>query len=463
MKTHIAHFKSFLTPDQIIEDPAECRHYAVDRTTKYEPSASLVVFPKTTAEVSQILKYCHAHDIKVVPSGGRTGLAGGAVAMHGEVILSLTRMNRILEIEPLTPYVHVEAGCVAEAAMDALKPHGLTLPVDFAAKGSASLGGNVSTNVGGVRVLTYGALRSHILGLKAVLADGTVLDSVRRLYKHNAGFDLKQLFIASEGTLGVVTEVLLKVVPIPGERVTFLLEVPDLSGLLHLLKDLRLERAHLAAVEFFNHACLEKVTAHLRIASPFTKESPFYALIEAESFSAERDAELAVRLLSASESGHIGEVLFAQSPEQKRQFWRYREEITESLSPFKPHKNDLSVPLVHLSAFADELVRELSARSPFTACLFGHLADGNIHVNLLKPVDMDNADFITKALTLDETIYDVVFKYDGSISAEHGIGLGKKNGIDRVFRSEELMLLKKIKRTLDPKNILNPGKIFDLE
>lgn len=459
----ITHFKTFLTPEQIIADPAECRHYALDRTTKYAPNASLALFPKTTGEVSRILKHCHASDIKVVPSGGRTGLAGGAVAMSGEVILSLTRMNRILEIEPLTPYIHAEAGCVAEAAMAALKPHGLTLPVDFAAKGSATLGGNVSTNVGGVRVLAYGSLRGHILGLKAVLADGTIVDSVRRLYKHNAGFDLKQLFIASEGTLGIVTEVLVKAVPAAGERVTFLIEAPDLTGLLHLLKDLRAERTHLAAVEFFNHACLEKVTAHLGIAQPFAKMAPFYVLIEAESFSAEGDAELAKRLVSASESGRIGEVLIAQSSEQKREFWRYREEITESLSPFKPYKNDLSVPLAHLPAFADELARELAKRSPFTVCLFGHLADGNIHVNLLKPVDMDNADFVAKAIALDEVIYDVVFKHDGSISAEHGIGLGKKAGVDRTFRPEELLLLKKIKRTLDPKNILNPGKIFDLE
>jgi len=421
-----------------------------------------VLLPKTTEEVSRILKYCHAHDIKVVPSGGRTGLAGGAVAVNGEVILSLTRMNHVIEIELLTPYIHVEAGVVAQDAMDALKSHGLTLPVDFAAKGSATLGGNVSTNVGGVRVLAHGALRNHILGLKAVLADGTVVDSVRRLYKHNAGFDLKQLFIASEGTLGIVTEVLMKAVSVPGERTTFLLEAPDLLGLLHLLKDLRSERVHLAAVEFFNHACLEKVTAHLRVASPFARGAPFYALIEAESFSAERDVELTEQLLSASESGRIGEVLIAQGLEQKRQFWRYREEITESLSPFKPYKNDLSVPLTHLPAFADELARELAFHSPFTTCLFGHLADGNIHVNLLKPVDMDNTGFIAKAQKLDEVIYDVVFKHDGSISAEHGIGLGKKAGLGRTFRPEELTLLKKIKRTLDPKNILNPGKIFDL-
>jgi FAD/FMN-containing dehydrogenase len=345
--------------------------------------------------------------------------------------------------------------------MDALKPHGLTLPVDFAAKGSATLGGNVSTNVGGVRVLAYGPLRGYVLGLKVVLADGTVVDSIRGLYKNNAGFDLKQLFIASEGTLGIVTEVLLKAVSIPGERVTFLLAAPDLSGLLHFLKDLRLERVQLAAVEFFNHACLEKVMAHLRVASPFAKEAPFYALIEAESFSTERDAELTERFVGASESGLIGEVLLAQSPRQKREFWRYREEITESLSPFKPHKNDLSVPLAHLSAFTDELTRELAAHSPFTICLFGHLADGNVHVNLLKPEDMNNAEFIAKALALDEVIYDIVFKHEGSVSAEHGIGLGKKFGNDRTFRPEELALLKKIKRTLDPKNILNPGKIFD--
>jgi FAD/FMN-containing dehydrogenase len=199
----------------------------------------------------------------------------------------------------------------------------------------------------------------------------------------------------------------------------------------------------------------------LHVTSPFAQAAPFYALIEAESFSAERDAELTERFMGASESGLIGEVLLAQSPRQKREFWRYREEITESLSPFKPHKNDLSVPLAHLSTFTDELTRELAAHSPFTICLFGHLADGNVHVNLLKPEDMNNAEFIAKALALDEVIYDIVFKHEGSVSAEHGIGLGKKFGNDRTFRPEELALLKKIKRTLDPKNILNPGKIFD--
>lgn len=456
---HRAAFQKFLKADQVLSDPAECAHFATDRTTKYAPHASLVLFPRTTDEVSRILKYCHKHDVKIVPSGGRTGLAGGAVATQGEVVLSLTKMNRIIEVELLTPYIHAEAGCVTQTLMDELHKQGIALPVDFAAKGSATIGGNVSTNVGGLRVIRYGTLRGYIMGLKAVLADGTIVDSLYTLYKNNAGFDVKQLFIASEGTLGIVTEVILRAVPLATARQTYLASAENIDALLSLLNEMRRQNIRPVCFEFFNALCLQNVRAHLGLASPFANEQPYYVLLEFEDQGTEAHRTEKF-LLDAINKKFLADIVRAESSEQCKYFWQFREQITESLSPKKPYKNDVSVPLKSLKVFIADLLEFLKQNCRFEVCLFGHLGDGNVHINLLKPEGMDNDDFVRVAKTLDPKIYKLVFSYAGSISAEHGIGLGKKDGVVGQFRAGEFDILKKLKGIFDPKNILNPGKIF---
>jgi FAD/FMN-containing dehydrogenase len=446
--------------DFLTEDPTEMAELGRDWTKIYAPAPSAIALPRTTDEVSRLLRLCAQHRVFVVPSGGRTGLAGGAVAAKGELVVSLMRMRRLDPVDELGLTVRVQAGAVTEAVHRHVAELGLTWPVDFASKGSSQVGGNIATNAGGVKVIRYGLTRQWVLGLQVVLADGRVLELNGALEKNNTGFDLRQLFIGSEGTLGIITEATLKLTRLPNRTDVFLFAVPDLPGVLRLFREARRAPFTLAAFEFFTDRCMARLERHRKLRVPLARPSTHYVLIEADGGESE-----ALEAFTASlfERDLVTDGTLAQSAQQGAELWALREGISESLSATGfPHKNDIALPIAALESFCAELDSIFTREYPdWEICLFGHIGDGNLHVNVMKPDALDKAAFLARTQAADRDLFTLVKKYGGSISAEHGIGLLKKPYLGYSRSPEELAVLRAVKQALDPAGLLNPGKIFD--
>jgi FAD/FMN-containing dehydrogenase len=447
--------------DFLTDDAAERAEYGRDWTKVYAPDPSAIAFPRTTDEVSRLLALCSEHRVPVVPSGGRTGLAGGAVAARGELVVSMARMRRIDPVDELGLTVRVQAGAVTAAVHEHCAALGLTWPVDFASKGSSQVGGNIATNAGGVKVIRYGLTRQWVLGLEVVLPSGAVLELNGALEKNNTGFDLRQLFIGSEGTLGIITEATLKLTRLPKKSDVMLFAVDGLAGVLALYRAARRAPFVLAAYEFFTDRCLARVLRHrTTLRSPFPAPATHYVLVEVEGAD---DEALAEWMSSAGDAGLFGDATIAQSQKQAAELWALREGISESLSATGlPHKNDVALPIAALEAFCGELDDVFARKyANWELCLFGHIGDGNLHVNVMKPDALDVAEFRARTAAADADLFALVQKHAGSISAEHGIGLLKKPYLRYSRSDDELTVLRNIKHALDPLGILNPGKIFD--
>ncbi len=380
------------------------------------------------------------------------------MATGGELVLSLERMRRLEPIDALGLTVRVQAGAVTEAVHQHCAQQGLFWPVDFASKGSSQVGGNIATNAGGVRVIRYGLTRQWVLGLQVVLASGEVLELNGALEKNNTGVDLRQLFIGSEGILGVITEATLKLTRLPTRVEVLMLALPSLEAVLRLFERTRSGPFTVMAYEFFTEACLARVTKHRKLKAPFEAPSSHYVLLEVEQV----DGSLDAWLQSLFEGGLVTDGTLAQNAEQGRQLWTYREAISESLSATGlPHKNDIALPISRLDAFCGELRALLTKNyAAFELCLFGHIGDGNLHVNIMKPEAMDKAAFLARTHEVDAATFDLVRSHRGSISAEHGIGLLKKEWLGHTRSPAEIELMRALKRTLDPLGILNPGKVL---
>ncbi len=448
-------------PDGVLStDPADLAEFGRDWTRVHTPAPSALVLPRSAEEVVRVVQIARRHHVPIVPSGGRTGLAGGAVAAKGEIVLSLSRMRKMDPVDVLGATVRVEAGAVTEAVHQHCAPHGLTWPVDFASKGSSHVGGNIATNAGGVKVIRYGLTRQWVLGLEVVLASGEQLVLNGALEKNNTGFDLRQLFIGSEGTLGIITAATLKLTRLPGKLDVFLFAVPDLAGVLRLFREARGGPFTITAYEFFTDLCLARVRRHRSVRPPFTESSPYYVLLEVENASADA---LEPWITSLFERELVSDGTLAQHAADARALWELREGISESLSATGlPHKNDIALPIARLEAFCAELEASMATRYPgWEICLFGHIGDGNLHVNVMKPDDLDKAAFLLKTKEADRAMFELVSAHQGSISAEHGVGLLKKDYLPYSRTPEELNLLRAIKRAVDPENLLNPGKILD--
>jgi FAD/FMN-containing dehydrogenase len=448
--------------DFFSREPDDLATYGRDWTRVYAPAPGAIALPRSTEEVSRLLKLCHEAEIGVVPSGGRTGLAAGAVAKDGELVLSLSRMRRMDPVDVLGATLRVQAGAVTEAVHQHCAQHGLTWPVDFASKGSSQVGGNISTNAGGVKVIRYGLTRQWVLGLQVVTATGEILELNGALEKNNTGADLRQLFIGSEGTLGVITEATLKLCRLPQKQSVLLFAVEDVAGVLRLFRATRRAPFALAAYEFFTDRCLARVLRHRKVRTPFEAPHRCYVLVELED--ADDDA-LEAWVSSLFEQGLILDGTLAQNSSQASELWALREGISESLSTTGlPHKNDISLPVAALEAFCVELDAIFGANYPdWEICLFGHIGDGNLHVNVMKPDSLEKAEFLKQTSAADHAMFTLVQKHRGSISAEHGIGLLKKPYLGYTRSRGELALLKTLKRALDPRGILNPGKIVDVD
>jgi FAD/FMN-containing dehydrogenase len=450
--------------DFLTQKPEELMAYGKDWTKVYPPKPSAVVFPRTTDEVARFARLCSKYKVAVVPSGGRTGLAGGAVAPNGEVVLSMSRMSRMGEVDTLSQTVRVQAGAVTEAVHHHCAPHGLTWPIDFASKGSSHVGGNIATNAGGVKVIHYGMTRNWVLGIQVVTMDGEILELNGALEKNNTGTDLRQLFIGSEGTLGIITEATLKLARIPKALDVFFFAVDDMTSVLKLFHEARRAPFQLMAFETMTHNCIEAVSKHLKLKAPFEKNYGAYVLMEVERpTSPDAQDVLDQWLGNLFEKGLVHDGTLAQSPREARDLWSLREGTPESIFHMGfLHKNDISLPVSALDDFVRDMYEMFSKRhSDFEIYLFGHIGDGNLHVNTMMPAGMDREEFLRQCHQADEDLFRIVQKYSGSISAEHGIGLLKKEWLKFTRAPAEMSILRAIKRSLDPNGLLNPGKVFD--
>ena len=451
--------------NRISIDSSDLETYGQDWTRVYEPDPSAVVFPGSTEEVAAVIKLCGAHQIPIVPSGGRTGLAAGAVASNGEIVLSLDRLNCTDEPCPLARTLKAGAGAITAEVHEKAKAVGLTWPVDFASAGSSQIGGNIATNAGGVRVVRYGLTRQWVLGLTVVTAEGEILHLNGELEKNNTGFDLRQVFIGTEGTLGIITEVVLKLDVLPEAYAVGFLAVEGIHEALAVFRHARqMSGLVIRAFEYLQRPCLEAVIKHRGAAEPFEEVYGAYILVEVEGTDeADARSRLESWLERSFEEGVVLDGVVGQSSKDYENLWTLREGISESLTHEAfLYKYDVSMNIRDLGKFEDALSTRLNALSPeLRVYLFGHIGDGNLHVNILKPEPMDKETFLETCHRNDPELFQLIKDFSGSVSAEHGIGLLKKSALPYSRSHVELQYFKKLKEIFDPNQILNPGKILD--
>ena len=441
--------------DQLTTAQAELEHYGRDWTRIYPPSPSAIVFPKCVADVQAIVGWAVEHQVALVPSGGRTGLSGGAVAANHELVVSMERMNRVLAFDQVDRTLTVQAGVPTEVVQREARLQGLYYPVDFASRGSSQIGGNVATNAGGIKVLRYGMTRDWVAGLKVVTGTGALLDLNRGLVKNATGYDLRHLFIGSEGTLGIVVETTLRLAQLPGEQQVMVLGVSRMDALMEVFAQLR-KTLSLSAFEFFTHRALMHVVAD-GARRPFDTQAPFYALAE---FDADETAASDTFEHMAMQ-GLVLDGVVAQSLAQAAALWRLREGITESLSRHTPYKNDIAVRVSQVPAFLEEMDSLFAREYPqFEVIWFGHIGDGNLHISILKPDAMAPAAFNAECSRVTAMLSDVLAAHGGTLSAEHGIGLLKKDWLLSSRTRDEMDLMRGIKNLFDPTGIMNPGKLL---
>ena len=446
------------------DDPVERENYGRDWTRVFPSAPSAVFFPRSTDDVAHFLKLCSQHKIAVVPSGGRTGLAGGAVAAHGEIVLSLTKMNRMDPVDSIAQTVHVQAGAVTEAVHQHCQSSGLTWPVDFASKGSSHIGGNIATNAGGVRVIRYGLTRHWVLGLQAVMMGGKVLELNGALEKNNTGLDLRQMLIGSEGTLAVITEATLKLTPLPDHVHVFFFALESVPAVLRLFAAARRGPFQIMTFEFLTLNCLKLVTEQMGRASPVGLVDPTYVLLEIEQRNGAAGAAMLDQWLEdLFQDGLVTQGTLAQSPRESKELWVLRESISECLAHQGfVHKNDIALPVAKLESFVAGLPEVFKHFPEFEIFVFGHIGDGNLHINTMKPPQVSKDDFLVLCQESDLALFEWVRQHRGSISAEHGIGLLKKAALGYTRSADEIELMKAVKQIFDPQGLLNPGKIFNL-
>jgi len=438
--------------------------WGCDWTKVFPVKPLAIVLPKITAEVAAIVKLCREEKVAIVPSGGRTGLAAGAVASNGEIVLSLSRMSRIEEVDTVGMTVRCEAGVTTQQVQEAAKDAGMFFGLDLAAKGSCHVGGNIATNAGGLKFIKYGGMREQVLGIEVVLPDGEILDMMSSLRKNNTGYDLKQMFIGAEGTLGIVTRAVLKLMPRQRNLQIACMAVPDFTKIPKILTLANIEGVQITAFEFFTKLAHEIVLKHAAGArTPFSELSPFYVLLEVEEGPAGTGV-MEPLLEKIFEAGLITDATVGATSAQFRELWGLRENITESISAHgQVRKNDIALPIDKLEPFIAELDEELrTAPKDIEIVLFGHIGDGNLHINYVGPKSIPKEKFQADARAVEERIFRRLPKYKGSVSAEHGIGMLKKKDLAFSRSAGEVELMKKFKRLVDPENRMNPGKIFDL-
>lgn len=428
-----------------------------DPFTHLPPASLALLRPRSTEEVSWILAQCHAIDQPIVVHGGRTGVAGGAVATDREIVVSLERMNRILQIDPISLTITVEAGVAIEAVQEAALAHDLFYPIDLGSKGTATVGGTVATNAGGNRVIRWGMTRHNILGLEVVLADGSVLNLMNRFLKNNTGYDLKQLFIGSEGTLGVVCKAILRLVPKPTTQKVALVAVENYENVLKLLERARaMQQLSAFEVMWQDYYDIVSVDPARRLIAP---DSAFYILIEAMGYSEECDEKAFTQFLEqAFEDGLVVDAVIASSGKQNEEIWRVREGseiLVREMGQFVSF--DISVDISRADAFVTAVRQSLSTVfGDFRSVAFGHLGDSNIHIG----VNIGH-DTLSRALEVEQCVYAVLLEFGGALTAEHGIGTAKKDFLPLHVPAAALKTMRRVRQALDSKRLTNRHVMFD--
>ena len=458
----IAGLSQLVDAGRVLTDADSLQHYGCDWTKKYDPAPLAIVLPKTVEQVQAIVQFANENQLALVPSGGRTGLSAAAVAANGEVVVAFDLMNKINDFNPIDRTVQCQAGVVTEQLQQFAEEQNLYYPVDFASAGSSQLGGNISTNAGGIKVIRYGMTRDWVKGLKVVTGKGDLLDLNVGLDKNATGYDFRHLFIGAEGTLGFIVEATMKLARTPRNLTVLVLGVPEFRAIMKVLETFQSE-IDLTAFEFFSDKAVQLVTEHQEVPRPFEAATPYYALLEFEA-PTEDVLEQAMSLFEQCvEASWVLDGVISQSETQAANLWRLREGISETIAPFTPYKNDVSVVVSKVPDFLEEIDTIVSSRYPdFEIVWFGHIGDGNLHLNILKPQALSKEEFFTRCETVNTQVFETVRKYNGSVSAEHGVGMTKKPYLEYTRSTAEIDYMRAVKRSFDPNNIMNPGKVFDL-
>jgi D-lactate dehydrogenase (cytochrome) len=460
--------KSIVGPPGYLSDPADIEPHLVEQRGLWHGATALVLRPASTSEVASLVAICAGARLPIVTQGGNTGLCGGGVPSEDgrNVIIDTGRLNRIRKIDPDNFAMTVEAGCILADVQQAADAHDRLFPLSLGAEGSCRIGGNISTNAGGLQVLRYGNTRELVLGLEVVLSDGRVWDGLRALRKDNTGYDLKQLFIEAEGTLGIVTAATLRLFPKPVSYATAFVGLPNVEKVMALFARARAATSdQLIGFELIPRIGLDFTLRHISgVTDPLATLHPDYVLIELASSTSDSRLEALLEkfLEQALEAELITDAAIASSEAQRQAFWRIREGMVEAQKyEGGSIKHDISVPISEVAAFIVEARAAVEARLPgIRPVPFGHVGDGNIHFNLSQPVGADRAAFLARWTEFNDIVHPIAAQHGGSISAEHGLGRLKRNEISRYKAPVELELMAALKRTLDPLNIMNPGKLL---
>jgi FAD/FMN-containing dehydrogenase len=464
----VAGLREAVGPAGLVTDADQMAGYLTDWRGAYRGAAAAVVRPGSTAEVAEVVRRCVAAGAAVVPQGGNTGLCGGSIpdSSGRQVVLSLTRLRRIRELDPADQTVTVEAGVVLRDVQEAAAAEGLLFPLSLGSEGSCTIGGNLATNAGGTAVLRYGTMRDLTLGLEVVLPDGRVWHGLRGLRKDNTGYDLKQLFLGAEGTLGIITAAVLKLFPAVRTRATAWVGLSGPRAAVELIGVVReLAGDRLTAFEVMSRQSLEFVLAHASgVRDPLGGPHPWYALVELSDTlpRAPLDEVLEAALGAAFERELVTDAVVGSGSAQVAALWALREGISEAQEPEGPSlKHDVTVPISSIPAFVEQTDRALRAALPGVRIVsYGHVGDGNLHYNLSKPAGGDDDDFRARGAELSRVVYDSTASFGGSISAEHGLGRAKRDLIADYKDPLELELMRGLKQLLDPAGLMNPGKVL---
>lgn len=453
---------------RLLTDDADTAPFLTDWRRKWQGRALAVAQPDDTAGVAAVLRWCHAHRVPVVPQGGNTGLSGAATpdSSGQALVLSLARLNRIRQVDPANQTIEAEAGVTLKALQDAARDAGRLFPLSLAAQGSCTIGGNLATNAGGVQVLRYGNARELCLGLEVVTPEGEVWNGLRGLRKDNTGYDLRDLYIGSEGTLGVITAAVLKLFPLPAAQVVAFIAVSSPQAAVELLQlaQARLG-AGLTAFELMGEACIGLVEKHVPGARfPLGDRSPWYVLLELSDTRGEAKAAEAIEglLETAIEQGHATDAALSSSLAQFRALWALREDISESQgAEGKTIKHDIALPISRIAGFVEDTLAQVERAFPgLRPVCFGHLGDGNLHFNFSPAPGQAVDEFVALEGPLNRLVHDKVAAAGGSISAEHGLGVLRRDESARYKSPVELKLMRTLKAALDPLNLMNPGKVL---
>lgn len=458
----IAELQTLVEPGKVLTDVDLLNAYGKDWTKHFAPAPSAIVFPKSIEQVQAIVRWANTRKVALVPSGGRTGLSAAAVAANGEVVVSFDYMNQILEFNEMDRTAICQPGVITAQLQQFAEDKGLYYPVDFASAGSSQIGGNIGTNAGGIKVIRYGMTRNWVAGLKVVTGKGDLLELNKDLVKNATGYDLRQLFIGAEGTLGFVVEATMRLERQPTNLTALVLGTPDFDSIMPVLHAFQ-DKLDLTAFEFFSDKCLDKILARGDVPAPFETRTPFYALLEFEATTEERAEQALATFEHCVNEGWVIDGVMSQSEQQLQNLWKLREYISETISHWTPYKNDISVTVSQVPAFLADIDAIVSQNYPdFEVLWYGHIGDGNLHLNILKPEALTKEEFFAKCAAVNKWVFETVEKYNGSISAEHGVGMTKRDYLQYSRSPAEIEYMKAVKAVFDPNGIMNPGKIFPL-